>query len=83
MVTGRQGTHSLLPLATQATVHSLFLEQVRNFWICHDCVLGFQSAGGVRLSVSLEAAGLRCALTSPTASSHTHCVPSTVECQRH
>ena len=45
MNAGKQGTHSLLSLATQATVHSLFLEQVSDLWVGHDCVLGFQSAG--------------------------------------
>ena len=53
MDTGRRGTHSLLSPATQATVHSLFLEQVSDFWVCHDCVLGFQPAEGVGLSISL------------------------------
>ena len=80
MMTGRQGTYSLLSLATQATVHSLFLEQVSDFWVRHHCVLGFQSAGCARLSVSWAPAGLRCALTSPTAISHTHCVAFPLDC---
>ena len=51
---GRQGmgTHSLLSPATQAAVHSLLLEQVSDFWVCHNCVLGFQSAGCAKLSIS-------------------------------